>query len=258
MVNQSAIYLVPRLAEVGPFADLDPADLLRLAELFEVVEVTEAQRIHQPADAHARSFYVICEGSVSVYRDEVGRPIQFQGRFGPGSYFGHQGLFGDNEGASALARETSKLAKVGHDSLLDFLDGHPEVALKLQMAAARRHSENVAAVLDSSGRGDPRIRIGHEAALDLPFGRKAQATLENLSVGGLCLADIPDSWKEGMRMAFQLHIADEVMPVDARITWRQDRFAGLAFVDPDDAHERRVRRILRKLRDELESEARES
>lgn len=257
-MNPSDATLATRLAEVAPFADLGDDALRVLAELFKQVEVAEMERIHQPADAHGRAFYVILEGEISVYRDEVGRPIQLQGRYGPGSYFGEQGLFGDNEGASAMAKTASKLARVPHDTLLDFLDQHPEVALKLQMAAARRHSENVAAALDSSGRNDPRIRVGHDASLDLPFGQHASATLENLSIGGLCLDGIPDSWKPGMRMAFQLRITGEVMPVDARISWRQGSLAGLAFADPDEAHERRVRRILRKLRDELETEARTS
>lgn len=243
------------LAEVAPFADLGREELRRLAGLFEEVEVAEGERILQPRDAHGRSLYVICGGEVSVYRDEIGRPVQLQGRYGPGNYFGEQGLFGDNEGASAMAKTAARLARVPHEALLDFLDGHPEVALRLQMAAARRHSENVAAVLDSSGRSDPRIRVGHEAELELPFGRATSARLENLSVGGLCLDGIPASWKPGMRMAFQLHIQDEVMPVDARVSWRQGSLAGLAFADPDEAHERRVRRILRKLRDELETES---
>ena len=245
---------MPRLAEVAPFADLGKDELRRLADLFDEVGVAEGERIHQPADAHARALYVILQGEVSVYRDEVGRPVQLQGRFGPGSYFGEQGLFGDNEGASAMAKTASRLARVPHDALLDFLDAHPEVALKLQMAAARRHSENVAAVLDSSGRSDPRIRIGHDATLDLPYGREAEARLENLSIGGLCLDGIPDTWRPGMRMAFKLCITGEVIPIDARVSWRQGSLAGLAFADPDEAHER----ILRKLRDELETETRTS
>ena len=255
-MNPQDVPLATRLADVAPFGDLGEEELRRLAGLFEEVEVAEGDRIHQPADAHARALYVVLEGEVSVYRDEVGRPVQLQGRFGPGNYFGEQGLFGDNEGASAMAKRPSRLARVMHDALLDFLDDYPEVALRLQMAAARRHSENVAAVLDSSGRSDPRIRVGHDATLELPYGRSADARLENLSVGGLCLDGIPDTWKPGMRMAFKLRIANEVMPVDARVSWRQGTLAGLAFADPDEAHERRVRRILRQLRDELETEAR--
>lgn len=253
VVNPFDAPLSTRLTEVAPFADLGEEELRRLAALFHEVTVVEGDRIHQPADAHARALYVVLEGEVSVYRDEVGRPIQLQGRFGPGDYFGEQGLFGDNEGASAMAKTPSRLARVMHDDLLDFLDAHPEVALRLQMAAARRHSENVAAVLDSSGRNDPRIRLGHDATLDLPYGQSADARLENLSIGGLCLDGIPESWKPGMRMAFRLRITGETMPVDARVSWRQGSLAGLAFADPDEAHERRVRRILRKLRDELES-----
>ncbi|MDA8019922.1 MAG: cyclic nucleotide-binding domain-containing protein [Thermoanaerobaculia bacterium] len=253
-MEQSASSLVARLIEVPPFADLEAEELHRLASLFDQIAVEQGARIHQPADAHQRCLYVILDGELSVYRDEVARAIQLQGRYGPGDYFGEQGLFGDDGSTSALARSETKLARIAHDVLLGFLDEHPDVALRLQMAAARRHSENVAAVLDSSGRSDPRIRVGHEAVLDLPFGQKATARLENLSVGGLCLDGIPDTWKPGMRMAFLLRLNDEVIPVDARVSWRQGSFAGLAFADPDDAHERRIQRILRQLRDELENE----
>lgn len=250
-----ATSLAEVLGGVGPFRDLAADDLRRLEGLFEQIELPALERVLQPLDAPARYFFVVCAGSVSVYRDEVGRPVQLQGRVNAGGYFGEQGLFGDAEGVSALAREDCTLARVRHDRLLPFFDDHPEVALKLQMAAARRHTENVAAALDSSGRSDPRIRVGHDVVLELPFDRRSAATLENLSVGGLCLDGIPDSWREGMRMAFRLRVAGEVMPVDARVSWRQGSLAGLAFAEPDEAHERRVRRILRTLRDEMEGEA---
>lgn len=249
--------LAANLARVSPFGSLDGDDLERLAALCDVVSLDEGERIRQPPGMPKRSLYVVMEGSLAVYRDEVGRATELQGRLGPAEYFGEQGLFGDAEGASALAREPSRLARIAHERLLDWLDGHPEVALRLQMAAARRHTENVAATLDSSGRRDLRIRVDHTAVLELPYDKRLTATLENLSVGGLCLDGIPETWREGMRMAFQMHVAGQAVPVDARVSWRQGTLAGLAFMDVDDAHERRVRRLLRLLREEHEAAARE-
>jgi CRP-like cAMP-binding protein len=237
------------LRQVPLFADLAADELARLADLFTEELIVGNQRVFSHGD-DALHFFVIREGSVAIFRDEVGKPVQLQTRLGPGDYFGEMGLFdGFKRAASARTSEICRLLKIGKAELLAFLDLHPGVAIKLQVAAARRHSENVITALNLGVRHEVRIRLDRPVTIELNFGLKHRAIIENLSLGGLCLRSAPASWQKGREVHFSLLYESESLPINARVTWRQDDVAGMAFEGTNLDHDLRVQRLLRRLLD---------
>jgi len=235
------------LRQVPLFADLGEAELHRLLELFEEETVASNSRVFSHGE-QASHFYVIREGTVTLYRDEVGKPVQVQTRLGPGEYFGEMGLFdGYQRSASARTSSTCRLLKIAKESLLAFLDDHPSIAVKLQVAAARRHSENVVAALNLGVRGEVRIRLDKRVTIELPFGLRHRSQVENLSLGGMCLHSAPSSWQKGREVRFNLLYQEEALPIDARISWREDDAAGLAFLSADAEQDERIQRLLRRM-----------
>ena len=90
------------LGQVPLFADLSADELRRLSELFQEEWVAANQRVFGHGD-DAQFFYVIREGSVTIFRDEVGKPVVLQTRLGRGDYFGEMGLFeGFRRSASSM------------------------------------------------------------------------------------------------------------------------------------------------------------
>lgn len=237
------------LRTVPLFADLAAEELARLGELFVEELVAGNQRVFSHGD-DALHFFVIREGSVAIFKDEVGKAVQLQTRLGPGEYFGEMGLFdGFKRSASARTSTTCWLLKIGKNELLTFLDHHPGVAIKLQVAAARRHSENVITALNLGIRHEVRIRLDKPVTIELNFGLKHRAAIENLSLGGLCLRGAPISWQKGREVHFNLLYEAESLPINARVTWRQDDIAGMAFEGTNADHDLRVQRLLRRLLD---------
>jgi CRP-like cAMP-binding protein len=237
------------LRRVPLFAELGEEEVLRLAELCVEEHVAANQRVFSHGES-ANFFYIIQEGSVTLFRDEVGRPVQVQTRLGPGDYFGEIGLFdGYKRSGSARTGGNCRLLRIAKSELLHFLDRHPSIAIKLQVAAARRHSENVVMALNLGVRGEVRIRLDKKVTLELPFGLRHRAQVENLSLGGMCLRSAPTSWQKGREVRFTLIYQEEILPVDARISWREEDTAGLAFLAAGEEHDDRVQRLLRRLLD---------
>lgn len=237
------------LRRVPLFADLGDEELLRLAELCVEENVAGNLRVFSHGES-ANFFYIIQEGSVTLFRDEVGRPVQVQTRLGPGDYFGEMGLFdGYKRSGSARTGGPGRLLRIAKSELLHFLDRHPSIAIKLQVAAARRHSENVVMALNLGVRGEVRIRLDKKVTIELPFGMRHRAQVENLSLGGMCLRSAPSSWQKGREVRFTLIYQEEILPIDARISWREEDTAGLAFLAAGEEHDDRVQRLLRRLLD---------
>ncbi|MEM9594694.1 MAG: cyclic nucleotide-binding domain-containing protein [Acidobacteriota bacterium] len=235
------------LEQVTLFQDLDAVELRRLARSFRSEYVGEHLRLYRHGDP-SDAFYVIRDGAVAIFREEVGKPLQLLARLGPGEFFGETGLF-EGQRRSSTARTTvpTRLLKAPQPELMEFLDRHPTVAIKLQMAAARRHSENVAAALDLGARTEVRIHLAKPLTLVPQFGAPRPTNLENLSFGGLCLRGIPPAWSTGDEVGFQLRYADASLDVAGRVSWREDDQAGVAFLAEGDDHDARVRQLMRRL-----------
>ncbi len=238
-------YATLREAEI--FQGLDAETLDRLAQEFVELHVPTDHMIAQEG-LPIESFYVVREGEIVLFRDAVGKPIQLLGRLGPGEYFGELALFHDGPSTiSARAAEPSRVLKVDRDVLLAFLDDHPEVILRLQMAAARRHSIHAAAALELGQRNEVRIRVGKEVLLTFDDGSTRMATLDNLSPGGLCLRSQGEEWREDEDVSFQLSYKKNVLPCRGRVSWVRGSLVGIAFNESDRDHEQRVQRSLRQL-----------
>lgn len=235
------------LRRVSLFAELDDDGLSRLAERFSEDVLPEGRAIFERGDP-ADAFYIVRQGSIALYSDHPGKPIQLQARLGPGDFFGEIGLFdGFERSASARASETSLVLRIGRDDLLAFLEDQPVIAIKLQVAAARRHSQNVSLTLDHGPRDDLRFRLGEPAILVLEAGKKRPVTVENLSHGGICLRGVPPAWQPGFETRFVLHCHGDELSTGGRVTWRRTDLAGLAFTERSASHADSVRRLLRCL-----------
>lgn len=235
------------LRQVRLFSDLEDSELQRLAGEFSEVLLPAGHRIFRHGDP-ADAFYIVRDGSVALYTDRTGQPLQLQARLGPGEFFGEVGLFDTAQrSSSARTGDTSRLLMIPKDELLAFLDDHPEVAIKLQIAAARRHTQNVSVALDLGQRQEVRIRLGQEIEMEPQEGKPLPVWIENLSLGGLCLRGGPSVWERHWTVRFTLRLEDLILPVTGRIAWRQGDTVGIAFLRGDDQHDERVQKLLRKL-----------
>lgn len=235
------------LRRVEIFGDLDELTLARLAEQFADLHLPEQHPVFQQGTP-VNAFYVVGTGRVSVYRDEVGKPVQLLARAGPGEFFGEFALFNHSENTiSARTTMASHLLKIEKQSLLDFLEGQPTIALRLQMAAAKRHTLHAAAALELGQRGEVRIRINRQVTLELEDGSRHSAILDNLSPGGLSLQGVPGGWNEGDYVDFDLRFGNDLLCCDGRIAWINGNFVGFAFTDTSEEHDAMVQRSLRRL-----------
>lgn len=235
------------LRQVELFGDLEDRVIEQLAQEFVEIHVPAECPIFQegaPVDA----FYVVGEGGVVVYRDAVGKPVQLLARVGPAEFFGEFALFTQSESSiSARTTEPSRILKIRKQSLLAFLDEQPAIALRLQMAAAKRHTINAAAALELGQRNEVRIRIERRVVLALADGSSRAAILANLSPGGLSLRGAPEDWREGDEVDFDLRFGDEVLRCEGRVAWIRGDILGLAFSDNSEDHDAMVQRSLRRL-----------
>lgn len=239
--------LVETLRKVTLFADLEAAELGRLAEKFSERVLPAGHLVYQHGDA-SDTFYVVREGSVTLFRDQPGKPVQLLARLGPGDFFGELELFdGGERSASARTGETTRILKIDRRDLLAVLEERPAIAVRLQMAAARRRSENVSAALDLGQRQDLRIRLGKDVLLELTDGAWEPAVLENLSPGGLCLSGAPAEWQRHWTVRFTLIHGTDRLPVVGRVAWRQDDTVGLASSRLRTDHDEQVQRFQRRL-----------
>ncbi len=229
------------------FAGLAEDDLRWLAGLLGERFVVTEEVLFRHGD-RSDAFYLVREGAVALFRDEVGKPLQLLARHRAGEHFGELGLFDAGERhATARATEPGRILWVGRGAFLAFLDDHPDVALRLHITAARRHSENVAAVLGIGPRDEVRIRVSRRAVLLHPGAEPRMVMLENLSKGGLSLRGAPVAWRPPARIAFTLELDGEPVEVRGRVSWRSGDLLGVAFTDRPEDHEDQIQGLLRRL-----------
>jgi len=154
-------------------------DVLRRAPLFEAlgeedtqalragvtdVELARGERLFDEGDAGDR-LYVVLDGKIKLTRKSADGRENLISLMGPGEMFGELSLFDPRPrtmGASAVT--DVRLAALAHDDLRNWLTGHPDVAMHLLAALARR------------------LRRTNEVMSDLVFtdvpGRVAKALLD--------------------------------------------------------------------------------
>lgn len=235
------------LARCDAFADLAPELLRELAAHVVELSVPSGRLVFASGDP-GDAVYLLLEGAVTLFRDQVGKPMQLLARVGPNELLGELCLFDETlRAASARAAAPCRLVRIARDPLAALLAANPSLALRIQNAAARRRSMNSAAALDLGQQSEVRIRLRAPVLLRMANGHEVSAQLANLSVGGLSLADAPADWEPGTPVRFDLLAVDDSLPVEGRVAWRQEDAVGIAFTAPPPGHDLRVYRLLRRL-----------
>lgn len=235
------------LAGIAILRDLPAAELSLLAREAVPLAVAEGQVvIHEgdPADA----LYLVAEGSFAAFRDAVGQPVHLLARLHRGDFFGEAGLFGSGRcAASVRATQPGRLLRIAAEPLLAFLERHPSLREQLQASGAARYSQLLASALELGRRREVRIKCSEEVILALDDGRHLPALLENLSLGGACIAGAPPGWRTDTDVAFELGLKSGVLPLAGRISWREDDTVGVSFTPLDDRHDARIQMVIRLL-----------
>lgn len=235
------------LTGVALLKGLPPQELALLARDMVPLQVAEGQVvIHEGAPADALFF--VKAGSFAAFRDAVGQPVHLLARLHPGDFFGELGFYGDGRcAASVRASQDGELLRIAADKLLPFLDRHPDLRDRLQATSAARYSHLLASALELGRRREVRIKCSEEILLGLEDGRRVPALLENLSLGGACIAGAPPGWHQDREVSFELCLQKGVVPLAGRVTWREDDKVGLAFTPLDDRHDAMVQMAIRLL-----------
>lgn len=225
------------LAAVPLFQRLAPGTLATLAEAFVELAVDANEMIFEEGDP-AEYFFVLGAGELAVFRDAVGMPVQLLTRLGPHDFFGELGLFGTGHyRASVRATEPCLLWRAEREPFLAFVERQPVVMLELQTSAALRQGHQLASALELGRRREVRIRCKQQVNLDLGDGERVRLDLENLSLGGICLAGAPKAWQEGMELSFGLEVREGLLPLHGRVRWRKGDTVGIGFEKRSPKHD---------------------
>lgn len=222
---------IEALRGVPLFEELTGDELALLAGRCSERRLGPRETVFAEGDA-ADGLYVISSGAVSIVRGRVGQTLQRLARLGSGGFFGEMGLLdGGTRNATAVTSEPTVLIHVRTQELLRVFRERPLLAIKLRTAVIRRHGENVASTLQTSGRRELRTRVDTDVALTLADGSEMTCRLENLSTGGACLRRPPPGWQVGRRVAFSLRLpgGEELLSVKGQVAWRNATAAGVKF-----------------------------
>ncbi|MEO1083821.1 MAG: cyclic nucleotide-binding domain-containing protein [Acidobacteriota bacterium] len=233
------------LSELDLFADVPIEALERLTRQAMELRVKTNQVVFREGEP-VEAFFLVRAGALAVYRDAVGQPVQLLGRLHGGDHFGEIALFGSGYAtASVRASEASVVVRIGKGDFFEFLEAFPHLQLNLQMAAARRHSEDLASVLETGRRREVRIRCNRSVPVALPDGSRVDMVLENLSLGGLCLTGVPEKWREGESVAFGLVLREGALDLSGTVRWRLGDTVGVGFDKRSPRHDMLVQMAIR-------------
>jgi CRP-like cAMP-binding protein len=146
------------------FGELDDEAAAALRDSMDRTTVARGEVIFREGD-EGDHVYVVVDGKVKLGRTSADGRENLLALLGPGSMFGELSLFDPGpRSATATAVTDTELLGLGHEDLLPWLSGRPEVArgLMLQLASRLRRANDVVADLVFS---------------DVP-GRVAKALLE--------------------------------------------------------------------------------
>jgi CRP-like cAMP-binding protein len=220
------------LRRISLFKELDDEQLGRLEALMKEEHHPAYKLIFREGDP-VDAFYMVREGMVTVFRDVQGKPQQVVARLEEGGFFGEMGLLNDKARRYASARTAAPtvLLRVEKPDLIELLAGNPALELKFRAEVIRRHGMNVSALLGLAGQRDVRIRLGVPAVLELEDGARLSVMLENLSLGGVGVSGVPESWQTGFAVHFRLGRPGEpgILDVSGTVSWREGETVGIAF-----------------------------
>lgn len=121
------------LRTVPLFAGLDDADIRRLGELVDEVDLP-AGRVLMTQGEHGSEMVIVIDGMASVVRD--GQPLD---DCGPGSILGEISLLdGGPRTATVTLSEPSRLLILGRRAFHSLMDEFPEVRMRVLETVAQR------------------------------------------------------------------------------------------------------------------------
>lgn len=239
------------LHRVPLFEDLADGEVDRLAGLVReerFAHNTVLFREGDPVDA----FFIVRSGSVTVFRDAKGKPLQVLARLEEAGFFGEMGLLNKaRRVASARTLGPTVLLRIDKEDLLAMLADNPVLELKFRAEVIRRHGVNVSSLLALAGQRDVRIRLGTAAVIELPDRSRHEIVVENLSLGGIGISGGELLWQPGDTVEFSLgrNGDAEILRVVGSVSWRQGDSIGISFApgveDPLLIH-RALRNLLNK------------
>lgn len=187
------------------------------------------------------SFYIIENGSVTVFYDDSGNKVQLR-TLGDGDYFGEMGIINkDKRSASVSAIEDSTLFCIDKETFIKLTNNHPMLADKISQIFAQRSEELILreSLLDTTGvqgrnlyvsiKGDPSMR---ETALfreryESPVDKileQLQPNLEDIIINR-CAYDLTINFNSG-----EIHIHSVFDPFK-EIIHTADRLVDQAYIE---------------------------
>lgn len=235
------------LAELELISELSAAELDELSREAVPLQVAEGQVVFHEGEP-AEAFYLVLAGEFAAYRDALGQPVHLLARLSRGDFFGELGILTSGHYvASVRASTAGELLRIKTEPLLELLQRHPAIHERLQATSSARYSHLLATSLELGRRREVRIKCSEPVQLALDDGSRIPALLENLSLGGACLAGVPAGWHHDTDVAFGLHLREHVLPLAGRITWHMGDKVGIAFTPLDQRHDALIQMAIRLL-----------
>jgi CRP-like cAMP-binding protein len=152
---------VDALPNIPLFSDLPREAFIELFERCPLRRFSQGQRVFEQG-SHGDAFYVICEGSVRVFREDKGQRKEIA-TLSSGAFFGEMALLSGAARMAAVesAAEDTQLLEISATVLSELSRQHPQVARALKKFCRERLLSNVMGT----------------SALFQPFGRKDRRTL---------------------------------------------------------------------------------
>lgn len=237
------------LKRLSIFEALDEADLCRLGALSELKEWPGNQVVYRTGD-RPDGLYGVIRGGVILRTERPGEPIDRVVDLGPGEVFGEmEALNGQEREFTVRTLGETTLVRLPTEAVREFVAGHGLGEALLRMVGTRRRTGQLRSRIAPQSRKEPRIWVDRPVALTLEGGGRVEARLVDLSRGGACLADAPEDWKPGRKLAFTLGIEGrpELLRARAEVRWRRERMVGLAFEGAGPGFRRNVEEALKAL-----------
>ena len=242
------------LKQLSFFEEVSGEELGTLEALAQSRSLKPNQVVFRKGDA-CDGIYVVTEGGVMIRREETGQPVERLRDLAPGEVFGEMEMVDGAAPRQFTARTlgASALLLLPAAPLRELFQRHPTVETRLRTLVIHRRTSRLRSRLGPSARREPRIWVDRQVRLALDGGARLDAHLENLSHGGLCLAEAPGDWQPERAVEFLLGTAarPDLLKVRGVVRWRRDDAVGIAFELAEHAgstqHRRRVDGALREL-----------
>ncbi len=190
------------LAKIELFADLTTDELKLVAEMVQQKNYAEGEIVFEQNTERQHVFFVY-EGAIELYVNGTFGQEKVITRFGEYDFLS-EGAFMDNypHSTSARAAQDSNILNIPRVSFKDFLESHPEVAVKIlsriSRVIARRMRHTTNQVVDAAAQYvSGRTRSEHDLLgdRDVPeevyYGVQTLRAVENFNISGIGINHFP-------------------------------------------------------------------